>query len=388
MSTKQRVFIGSSDERRGLAERLSKILRSMHEKQLSLLLWDNPQNWRPGETIVDCLLATAEEVDFAVLLCAGDDELFIRGQAQMAVRDNLWFEAGLFINHLGRHRVFVVADSGKNLQTRIPTDYSGIIYVPCDYSLAGRKMTSQLAKIASEIAKQIGDTSGKSSREKRVLATLITSRDECYDKGIKLIQHAKEVCYSIISYDDELRLNGGKAPHETTGTLQYKLFRALLKRSKEHNNRLTIRRYMNLGQPPIVKQALDIISHNKSSKKGNPITIEDTYCKVIEAIVTENQVLIVIPGTEGTLDRVGIGVLLESRNAAEQFTQWITQKVPAPSKEEFVDNAAQLKKYLKTIFRHDGPRLHVCTGCQVSKEYKIRRQRKIKRDLEVLGITL
>ena len=62
--------------------------------------------------------------DFATLVLTADDLVTKRGQSGNAPRDNVLFEAGLFMGALGRHRVFLVSCRDDVLD--LPTDLAGI----------------------------------------------------------------------------------------------------------------------------------------------------------------------------------------------------------------------------------------------------------------------
>lgn len=85
-----------------------------------------------GQTIIEKLLKTSEKVGYAVVLFTRDD----RGgrydqpfdEQRPRVRQNVLLELGLFVGSLGRERVCVLYEEG----VEIPSDYSGVVYVPLD----------------------------------------------------------------------------------------------------------------------------------------------------------------------------------------------------------------------------------------------------------------
>ncbi len=66
----------------------------------------------------------AVESDFAVLVLGPDDRVISRGDDNLAPRDNVVLELGLFIGAVGRRRVFLVMPAG--LDVKIPTDLLGV----------------------------------------------------------------------------------------------------------------------------------------------------------------------------------------------------------------------------------------------------------------------
>jgi hypothetical protein len=114
-----RVFLPSSTEGRTRA----RDLRSRLPDDWFVELWDEGTAV-PGSTLLDGLLRAGAEVDFAVLVLSADDELRSRGQVCTVPRDNLLFEAGLFIGMLGPGRTLLVEDERDGL--KLPTDLAGI----------------------------------------------------------------------------------------------------------------------------------------------------------------------------------------------------------------------------------------------------------------------
>lgn len=116
---KSRVFIGSSNEGKYLAQAI----------QLGLQDEADPELWsqgifRLGEVPLETLLRVPEEFDFAVFLFSPDDVKTMREQTKPAVRDNVLFELGLFLGRLGRERSFFVRPRNEDLH--LPSDLKGI----------------------------------------------------------------------------------------------------------------------------------------------------------------------------------------------------------------------------------------------------------------------
>jgi hypothetical protein len=62
--------------------------------------------------------------DFAVLVVTADDLATSRGASRAVPRDNVVFEAGLFMGRLGPERTFVLYDAAA--QPKLPSDLAGI----------------------------------------------------------------------------------------------------------------------------------------------------------------------------------------------------------------------------------------------------------------------
>src|SRR4051812_34741330 len=107
-TAKPRLFIGSSVEGLPIAHAIQENLD--HEAEVTV--W--PQGvFKLSVTAVDSLLRVLEPADFGIFVFSPDDIIFLRGQDQRVVRDNVVFELGLFIGKLGRQRSFVVLPRGE-----------------------------------------------------------------------------------------------------------------------------------------------------------------------------------------------------------------------------------------------------------------------------------
>ncbi len=120
---KIKIFIGSSSESKEIAEYLQVALADHFE----------PTVWDQGifsltSTTMEGLMEAASTFDFAVLIFAADDVTRKRHLEKSAPRDNVIFEAGLFMGGLGDRRTFLVYCSDDNLH--IPTDLLGITMAP------------------------------------------------------------------------------------------------------------------------------------------------------------------------------------------------------------------------------------------------------------------
>jgi hypothetical protein len=113
------MFIGSSAE--GLS--IARALQAELEHDVDATVWDQGV-FGLSDSSLEALERHAGEVDFAVFVLSADDLLTKRGDSGEVPRDNVLFEAGLFIGRLGRHRVFLVSCRDDKLE--LPTDLRGI----------------------------------------------------------------------------------------------------------------------------------------------------------------------------------------------------------------------------------------------------------------------
>jgi len=121
---KPSVFIASSKEGFKIAEAIQEQLRAAADCQI----WTQDA-LRPSGGTLDSLLTLVGEHDFGIFVMSPDDKLRIRDREYRSVRDNVIFEAGLFMGRYGRHNVFLACPENET-RLRIPTDLTGFTTVP------------------------------------------------------------------------------------------------------------------------------------------------------------------------------------------------------------------------------------------------------------------
>jgi predicted nucleotide-binding protein len=114
------VFIGSSTEGREVAEAFQIELRSDADSSL----WSQGF-FEPGRSYLEDLAEKTAAYDFGVLVLTPDDARIHRGSSGSVPRDNVVFEAGLFVGVLGRERTFLVRPDDVP-DFSMFTDYAGI----------------------------------------------------------------------------------------------------------------------------------------------------------------------------------------------------------------------------------------------------------------------
>jgi len=118
---KRKLFIGSSSEGLNVAEMIKLTIESKCGDWIEIKIWNEGDIFILNTGTLDCLMRTAMRYDYAVLVATKDDVLIKRDEKQLVARDNVIFEAGLFLGALGKNRTFLVADKSINL----PTDFNG-----------------------------------------------------------------------------------------------------------------------------------------------------------------------------------------------------------------------------------------------------------------------
>jgi hypothetical protein len=113
------MFIGSSAEGLPVAQALQAEL----EYDVEATIWSQGV-FGLSEGNLESLVAAVETFDFAVLVLTADDLVTKRGTTANAPRDNVLFEAGLFMGALGRRKTFYVAPRDRKIE--LPSDLAGV----------------------------------------------------------------------------------------------------------------------------------------------------------------------------------------------------------------------------------------------------------------------
>ncbi len=125
-----KIFIGSSGEQKRLVEWMTAFIRTEYKGRISPVPWTLP--WPGGKFTLENLLDFVEQSDAAILFWTADDKTWYRDTERHEPRDNLVFEAGLFIAALGRGRtqlmVPVYGESDPRRKVAVPSDVTGMTW--------------------------------------------------------------------------------------------------------------------------------------------------------------------------------------------------------------------------------------------------------------------
>lgn len=122
---KPRLFIGSSKESLHISYAAQQNLCGDAE----ITVWTQGV-FEPSQTNLESLLKHISSCDFGIFIFSPDDIIFIREEENQAVRDNVVFELGLFVDQIGKDRCFILIPNNSE-QLRIPTDLIGM--TPIEY---------------------------------------------------------------------------------------------------------------------------------------------------------------------------------------------------------------------------------------------------------------
>lgn len=121
---KPKIFVGSSKESVQTAILIQSDLRSDNEVHV----WTQTA-FGLGSTTIESLESAVEEYQFAIFVMTRDDSCTSRDVTFAVPRDNVVFEAGLFIGRLGRNKTFLVTanNSEGSIKLKLPSDLHGVM---------------------------------------------------------------------------------------------------------------------------------------------------------------------------------------------------------------------------------------------------------------------
>ena len=138
------VFVGSSTEGLSIAHALEEHLE--HDARVNL--WTSGL-FAPSGTTIESLFEQLSLCQFAVFVLTPDDFIFARDQEWVSPRDNVIFELGLFMGHLGRDRTFLVHDRDSGL--KMPSDLAGVTSITFSGSRFAENPSAALSPVASKL---------------------------------------------------------------------------------------------------------------------------------------------------------------------------------------------------------------------------------------------
>jgi hypothetical protein len=119
---KRKLFIGSSSEGKSIAEKLkTKIIEECGD-WIEPKLWSENKVFTLNTSTFHNLIQSARKYEYGIFVATADDLRKKRWQIKKTMRDNVLFEAGMFLGSLGLTRAFLLVDK----RCALPSDYAGI----------------------------------------------------------------------------------------------------------------------------------------------------------------------------------------------------------------------------------------------------------------------
>ena len=146
---KPTVFIGSSTEGMPVAKAIQQELQGRTFPKI----WT--QNvFVPSSIAIQVLLEQVAQNDFAVFVVTPDDVAKIRATNYHVARDNVLFEAALFMGRYGHDRVFLVRPI-RGLDFHLPTDLLGFTFAEYDADHAKLDPRASVGPACTEVLNAI-----------------------------------------------------------------------------------------------------------------------------------------------------------------------------------------------------------------------------------------
>lgn len=146
-----RIFIASASEGLDVARQAQRSLQARLRGHAEVVLW--PEAFDLSATYIESLERALTEFDFALLVASGADRTRSRGREAASPRDNVVFEAGLFMGRLGRNRCFVLKPAAPAL--RLPSDLTGVACAGYAVPDSAEGWPAALAPACERIAGQV-----------------------------------------------------------------------------------------------------------------------------------------------------------------------------------------------------------------------------------------
>ncbi len=180
MVSRPTVFVGSSTPALSIAKEVKRGLSGV----ANVVVWDTA--FDSGTWLLGGILNRAQQSDFGVFIIREDDTTRIKGTNYLTVRDNVLFEAGVFMGALGPERTILLWPSASGFgKLRLPTDLEGLLretYTPPGSSQAKLDIRSALASIRRRV-ESMGPALRSGYNEIAALKQALHERDIEFDDG-------------------------------------------------------------------------------------------------------------------------------------------------------------------------------------------------------------
>ena len=169
-----KIFIGSSTEN----------LKTAYAIQEHLEFDSEPTVWtddifKLSDYALNSLIDKLQNFDFGVFIFSPDDTAIIRKQERQIVRDNIIFELGLFIGHLGKERSFIVCPRSVD-DFHLPTDLLGIN--PANYDSQREDIKAALGPACNKIRNSMKELGLRHSEQEEKIIHMSLGDERIFDK--------------------------------------------------------------------------------------------------------------------------------------------------------------------------------------------------------------
>jgi predicted nucleotide-binding protein len=147
---KPRVFVGSSVEGLTVARAIQTELNYDYHTEV----WNQSNVFMLGTATLEALENALDEYDYAIFVFTPDDQIEKRNDLTKVARDNVIFEAGLFIGRKGRFKAFIVHP--RDLEIQLPSDLLGI--GTAKYEAKAPNLSASVGAACQKIRSAIADS--------------------------------------------------------------------------------------------------------------------------------------------------------------------------------------------------------------------------------------
>jgi len=174
------LFIGSSTEGLDIAYGIQENL----EFDAETTVWKQGIFKPTRQTLAD-IVTVMQSTDFAAFVFNADDVLTMRGKDFQVTRDNVIFELGLFIGHLGVDQCFFIHPRGLN-NLHLPSDLLGLTALTFDSDRSDGNLVAALGTACNQIRRAMREATPKGGAEGTPDTALLESSEQKFDRLVAL----------------------------------------------------------------------------------------------------------------------------------------------------------------------------------------------------------
>ena len=202
------MFFGSSVEGKSIADALALSL----DHVVDCVPWS--VSFPLSENTIDALLATFPDVDFGAFVLSPDDKTTMREMGFEVARDNVLFEAGLFMGSHGKSRTFLITPR-DHPNFHIPTDLLGLTPATYDGARAKSDPRGALYNVATQVRHAV-DRAVKNERALDITRYATEKAGLTWPlKGFFKLKNHHQASVALRSLDFAFQPSAPRAPNAT-----------------------------------------------------------------------------------------------------------------------------------------------------------------------------
>ena len=365
LNRKYKLFVGSASESLFIANKIKEFLPISCKKiglSIEVQVWDSYPEFegKANESFMDKFNRLLDNYQFGLFVLSDDDMIFSRNNMFIGARDNVLFEAGMFVGRKGIDSVFFFMNLEDFDKNKIPSDLQGTLFngvkwnsnifklhagessktlyrknydaIPkrnkTVYHKIEKKINEEIIKYCEKISKNIKTKLQEDEKKDNYRVEYLPTRQDCFDKGKELIRSAQERIYTTISFKGSL--TGNKEEEKE----MHEALEEKLKESLKVDSQISFKRFF--GKHDKIRQQFgEFDKLLRSSDLGeNEIDkiLRFFSFEALELIISDDDVLMVFPFFSGLddklYDKVDYGFVIENNNQlAGKISAWLFNKL-------------------------------------------------------------